>query len=269
MAAPASPYLPGATVHTGLQSIHAKAQTTRARQMARDQRILDHVHLAKIIAIRVYEGLPVHIELEELIQVGILGLMEAAEKFDEGKNVTFAAYAKHRIRGAILDSLRQMDWASRDQRRRVRQMEAAVHNLSSLLCRQPSEAEVASEMGMDLARWQRMLGELQGGGVVSASSRPPGQEDGPPPEFPADASDHPDSICKQNELNAILRQIVATLPVRHQAVLRMYYTDELTMKEIGARLGVNESRVSQIHKAALRKMACLFSAAGIDAAAVF
>ncbi len=268
MAAQASMYLSGAVPHTDLDSSHAKAQTTRARTMARDQRILENVHLVKIIAIRVYEGLPVHIELEELVQVGVMGLLEAAEKFDESKNVSFAAYAKHRIRGAILDSLRQMDWASRDQRRRVRQMEAAVHSLSGTLCRNPSEAEVATEMGMDLARWQRMLSELQGGGIVSASSRPAGQEDGPPPEFPADVNDHPDSICKRRELATLLAEAVNTLPLRYQAVLRMYYTDELTMKEIGIHLGVNESRVSQIHKAALRKMAAIFTTAGIDATSV-
>ncbi|MCW5964447.1 MAG: FliA/WhiG family RNA polymerase sigma factor [Bryobacterales bacterium] len=236
--------------------------------MARDQRILDNIHLVKIIAIRVYEGLPVHIELEELVQVGVMGLLEAAEKFDESKNVTFAAYAKHRIRGAILDSLRQMDWASRDQRRRVRQMEAAVHNLSGALCRTPSAAEIATEMGMDLVRWQRMLSELQGGVSVSASSRPPGQEDGPPPDFPADTNDHPDAICKRNQLAVLLKEVLQSLPPRYQEVVRMYYTEELTMKEIGLRMGVNESRVSQIHKAALRKMATYFTAAGIDASAV-
>jgi RNA polymerase sigma factor for flagellar operon FliA len=251
-----------------IQATHGKIQTTRARNLVRDQRILDHVHLVKIIAIRVYEGLPVHIELEELVQVGVMGLLEAAEKFDENKNVSFPAYAKHRIRGAILDSLRQMDWASRDQRRRVRQMEAAVHNLSGALCRNPSESEVAQEMGMDLEKWQRMVGELQGVGFVSASSRPAGQEDGPPIEFPADASEDPDTICKRRELATLLHQAVSALPLRYQAVLRMYYTDELTMKEIGNQLGVNESRVSQIHKAALRKMAGIFTAAGLNAAAV-
>jgi len=269
MAAHVSTYLGGPVSRTDSDYNHTKAQTTRARNFARDQRILDNVHLVKIIAIRVYEGLPVHIELEELIQVGVMGLLEAPEKFDENKNVTFAAYAKHRIRGAILDSLRQMDWASRDQRRRVRQMETAVHNLSTTLCRNPSDSEVASEMGMDLARWQRMLGELQSGGFVSASSRAPGQEDGPPPELPAGETDNPDVICKRHELTTILQEMLRALPLRYQDVVKMYYHDELTMKEIGVRLGVNESRVSQIHKAALRKLAVLFTSAGIDATAVF
>lgn len=268
MAAHASIHLGGAGHPTAVESPHAKIQTPRARRIARDQRILDNVHLVKIIAIRVYEGLPVHIELEDLVQVGVMGLLEAAEKFDESKNVTFSAYAKHRIRGAILDSLRQMDWASRDQRKRVRQMEAAVHSLSVALSRTPTELEVANEMGMDLVRWQRMLGELQGHNPVSISSRATGQDDAPPPDVPASVDEQPDSVCKRKQMATMLHDVVDALPARYQAVVRMYYNDDLTMKEIGARLGVNESRVSQIHKAALRKMANVLTAAGINAAAV-
>src|SRR5690606_6425822 len=110
-------YLPAPANRTSSISL---AHMRRDSQAIRDQRILDNIHLARIIAIRIYEGLPIHLELEELIQVGILGLIDAAERFDESKKVTFAGYAKHRIRGAILDSLREMDWASRDQRRRYK-----------------------------------------------------------------------------------------------------------------------------------------------------
>jgi RNA polymerase sigma factor FliA len=268
MAAQATAIFEGPGTYTGSNQGQAKIQTTRARQLARDQRILENVHLVKIIAVRVYEGLPMHIELDELVQVGVMGLLEAAEKFDESKNVTFSAYAKHRIRGAILDSLRQMDWASRDQRKRAKQMETVVQQLSATLCRAPSDAEVAQEMGMELRQWQRMAGELQNGGTVSASSRPAGQEDGPPPEFPADAKTRPDAICKRHEQNELLGRALHSLPLRYQSVVTMYYTDELTMKEIGQRLGVNESRVSQIHKAALRRMGAMLTAEGATADAL-
>lgn len=269
MAAHASVHLAGAVSRQGGDPGHVKIQPTRVRYLARDQRILDNVHLVKIIAIRVYEGLPVHIELEDLIQVGVMGLLEAAEKFDESKNVSFAAYAKHRIRGAILDSLRQMDWASRDQRKRVRQMEAAVQSLSASLCRTPTEDEIAQEMGVELERWQRMAGELQNHGVVSTSSRAPGQDEAPPPELPASPGDQPDVNCRRNQTAMLLRDVLHTLPLRYQKVVNMYYTDEMTMKEIGLHLGVNESRVSQIHKAALRKMGTILTSAGIDASALF
>lgn len=236
-------------------------------QAVRDQRILDNLHLARIIAIRIYEGLPIHLELEELIQVGILGLIDAAERFDESKKVTFAGYAKHRIRGAILDSLREMDWASRDQRRRCKQVDSVTRKLSGVLQRNPTDDEIAQEMGIDLQKWHQIAGSLRNQGPVSATSRPAGQEDLPEPEFPTDESEHPDAICKRNEIAGVLRDAILALPVRYQTVVSMYYTDEMTMKEIGGVLGVNESRVSQIHKSALQKMAVVLASNGISAAA--
>lgn len=236
-------------------------------QAIRDQRILDNLHLARIIAIRIYEGLPIHLELEELIQVGTLGLIDAAERFDESKNVTFPGYAKHRIRGAILDSLREMDWASRDQRRRCKEVDSATRKLSGILQRNPTDAEIAQEMGLDLEKWHQVAGSLRNQGPVSATSRPPGQDDLPEPEFPADESEHPDAICKRNQIAAALREAILALPIRYQTVVSMYYTDEMTMKEIGGVLGVNESRVSQIHKSALQKMAVVLEMNGVSAAA--
>ena len=233
----------------------------------RDQRILDNLHLASIIAIRIYEGLPIHLELEELIQVGTLGLIDAAARYDESKNVTFSGYAKHRIRGAILDSLRDMDWASRDQRRRCKQVDSATRKLSGILQRTPTDAEIAQEMGLELEKWHQIAGSLRNLGPVSAASRPPGQDDLPEPEFPTDESEHPDSICRRNQIAAALREAILALPIRYQTVVSMYYTDEMTMKEIGSVLGVNESRVSQIHKSALQKMAVVLEMNGISAAA--
>ncbi|MCL4783532.1 MAG: FliA/WhiG family RNA polymerase sigma factor [Bryobacterales bacterium] len=237
-------------------------------QAIRDQRILENLHLARIIAIRIYEGLPIHLELEELIQVGTLGLIDAAARFDESKNVSFPGYAKHRIRGAILDSLRDMDWASRDQRRRCKQVDTATRKLSGILQRTPTDAEIAQEMGLALEKWQQVAGSLRNHGPVSAASRPLGQDDLPEPEFPADEADHPDAICRRNQIAEALKEAILALPIRYQTVVSMYYTDEMTMKEIGSVLGVNESRVSQIHKSALQKMAVVLETNGISAAAV-
>src|SRR5579864_3828892 len=119
----------------------------------RDQIVLDHLSLVKAIAIRVHENLPVHVDLDDLIHAGVLGLFDAVEKFDSAKNVAFQSYAKHRIKGAILDSLRQLDWASRDMRKRRKRMEAASRSLSLKLGRAPTEVEVAAEMGVDVERW--------------------------------------------------------------------------------------------------------------------
>src|SRR5437868_9902379 len=138
---------------------------------ARDQMVLENLSLVKAIAVRVHESVPVHVDLDDLIHAGVMGLIDAAEKYDSGKKVEFKSYAKHRIKGAILDSLRQLDWASRDMRRRHKQVEAATRDLSSELKRTPTEAEVAQKLGMDVDRWRNMMLDLRNVGLISASTR--------------------------------------------------------------------------------------------------
>jgi RNA polymerase sigma factor for flagellar operon FliA len=138
----------------------------------RDRAVLEHLSLVRAIAVRVHENLPVHVDLDDLVHAGVLGLMEAASKFDPEKAVSFPAYAKHRIKGAILDSLRQLDWASRDLRRRHKQVEALTRDLTVELHRAPTEEEMAERMGVGLPRWRQMLLDLKNVGLVSASSRP-------------------------------------------------------------------------------------------------
>src|SRR6201995_4281729 len=128
----------------------APSQSTKNAR--RDRIVLEHLPLVKAIAVRVHENLPVHVDLDDLVHAGIIGLFDAATKFNPEKQVVFSSYAKHRIKGAILDSLRQLDWASRDMRRRHKQVEAATRDLSSTLQRAPTEAEVAAKLGMDVER---------------------------------------------------------------------------------------------------------------------
>src|SRR5437660_8117058 len=135
----------------------------------RDQMVLEHLPLVKAIAIRVHENLPVHVDLDDLIHAGVMGLFDAVEKYDDAKNVLFHSYAKHRIKGAILDSLRQLDWASRDLRRRQKQVESATRDLAATLGRNPYETEVADRMGVGTDRLRRMQMELRTIGVVSAT----------------------------------------------------------------------------------------------------
>ena len=237
-------------------------------QQARDQIVLDHLPLVKVIAIRVHENLPVHVDLDDLIHAGILGLFDAVEKFDAGKNVAFQSYAKHRIKGAILDSLRQLDWASRDMRKRQKQMEAAMRSLSLKLGRTPTESEVAEHLGLEVERWRRMLTELRTVGLVSANHGRDENHDREQ-EFAATPELQPDHMCAHRQLQVTLARAMKTLPERYQKVVFLYYTNELTMKEIGEKLGVNESRVSQIHKTALRKMATALQSEGICSARAF
>src|SRR6266566_2739810 len=142
---------------------------SKVQKTLRDRIVLDHLPLVKAIAVRVHENLPVHVDLDDLIHAGILGLFDAATKYDPEKKVIFHSYAKHRIKGAILDSLRQLDWASRDLRRRQKQVESVTRDLSSTLGRSPNDTEVAERMGVGMDRWRRMQIELRTIGVVSAT----------------------------------------------------------------------------------------------------
>src|ERR1035441_10628670 len=132
----------------------------------RDRIVLDHLPLVKAIAIRVHENLPVHVDLDDLIHAGVLGLFDAVTKYDSAKNVAFHAYAKHRVKGAILDSLRQLDWASRDLRKRQKQVESVSHALATKLGRTPLDGEIADEMGLSPDRWQHMQMELRTIGTI-------------------------------------------------------------------------------------------------------
>ncbi len=229
----------------------------------RDRVVLEHLPLVKAIAVRVYENLPVHVDLDDLVHAGILGLFDAATKYDPEKQVVFSSYAKHRIKGAILDSLRQLDWASRDLRRRHKQLEAATRDLAAELQRTPTEAEIAARLGVDVDRWRQMMLDLRSVGLVSASTRSAENEDMPAPDFPSKPETQPDSMCAREQLREVLATAMQTLPERYKKVVVLYYTNEMTMKEIGGVLGINESRVSQIHKSALEKMNVVLQGNGI------
>jgi len=240
-----------------------------AARNLRDQVVLENLPLVKAIAVRVHENLPVHVDLDDLVHAGVLGLFDAAAKYNPGKKVVFQAYAKHRIKGAILDSLRQLDWASRDLRKRQKQLDTVTRDLTAHLGRNPTEAEIAASLGLELARWRRVALELKNLGLLSPTSLRPDPDNHTPVEFPATADSQPDRICARQQLRSALAGAMKTLPKRYQKVVFLYYSNELTMRQIGEILGVNESRVSQIHKIALEKMACTLRSNGIESAGAF
>ena len=246
------------------------AQVSPATKIARRDRIvIEHLPLVKAIAIRVHENLPVHVDLDDLVHAGVLGLFDAASKFNPEKQVAFSSYAKHRIKGAILDSLRQLDWASRDLRRRHKQVEAATRELQATLQRTPTESEIAQKLGVDVDRWRQMMVDLRSVGLISASSRAAEHDDLPAPDFPSKPETQPDNMCSHEQMRSVLGVAMKTLPERYQKVVFLYYTNEMTMKEIGGILGINESRVSQIHKSALEKMQVVLQANGIHSVHAF
>ena len=250
---------------------HAKgaSKTASRAQAQRDRIVLEHLPLVKAIAIRHQQNLPVHVDLDDLVHAGVLGLFDAAAKYSPEKNVVFSSYAQHRIKGAILDSLRQLDWASRNMRRRQREVEVATNDLTTELKRPPTDAEVAEKLGLDAAQWRATVFDLQTVSLVSASTRTGENDESPAPDLPCSPDVHPDSICAREQLRGMLDQAMHSLPRRHQQVVQLYYTDQMTMKEIGSVLGVNESRVSQIHRSALARMAEALAANGITSSRMF
>ena len=248
-------------------SMHASKQLYNNDR--RDRVVLEHLALVRAIAVRVHENLPVHVDLDDLVHAGILGLFDAASKFNPDKQVVFSSYAKHRIKGAILDSLRQLDWASRDLRRRHKQVEAVTRELASELQRNPTEAEIADKLGVAVERWRQMMLDLRNVGLISASTRTNDQDDLPAPDFPSKPETQPDNMCAREQLRSALGIAMKTLPERYQKVVLLYYTNEMTMKEIGGVLGINESRVSQIHKSALEKMQVVLQSNGISGVEAF
>jgi len=224
--------------------------------------------MVKAIARRVHGNLPAHVDMDDVIHSGILGLLDASSKYNPEKHVAFSSYAKHRIRGAILDSLRQLDWASRDMRRRQKHLEGVIRDLSAALQRPPTEAEIAAKLEIGLDRLRSMMLDLRDAGLFSASTRGRENEDLSAPDFPSPEA-QPDSVCGREQLRSVLTVAMKTLPERYKQVVLLYYTKEMTMKEIGGTLGINESRVSQIHKAALAKMAVVLQANGINSSQAF
>ena len=213
----------------------------------RDALIVEHMSLVSAIASHVQRSLPVHIELDDLIHAGMVGLFDAAVKYEADKKVAFSTYAKHRIRGAILDSLRQLDWASRDLRKRYRQMEAVKAELATKLQCDPSEEEIAAAMGLDAKRWRALMVDFRRIGNMAAQTRTE-REEHPNMELPSAPAHNPDQVFARSEMRAKLWSAMSTLPPRYRQVVELYYQNEMTMKEIGDVLGVNESRVSQDRK---------------------
>ena len=243
-------------------------QENNASKEVRDQIVVENLSLVKAIAIRVRESLPAHVDLDDLVHAGVLGLLDAVSKYSSDKNVEFRAYAKHRIKGAILDSLRQQDWASRDLRKQQKKAEATTRDLTMQLGRTPSEAEVANDMGIGVDRLRRTQMDLRTVGVVSMTPATNDERDRAE-EISGTPDLQPDRMCERRELQGTMARAIRTLPERYQQVVMMYYSHDLTMKEIGDRMGVNESRVSQIHKLALKKMAVVLQSEGIQSAAAF
>jgi RNA polymerase sigma factor for flagellar operon FliA len=223
---------------------------------ARERILLEQLPQVRYIARRIHERLPRHVPFDDLVHAGVLGLMDALNKYDQTKHVQFASYAKFRIRGAILDSLREMDWSPRELRRKGRRIEEVCARLSAELGRTPTESELAKGLDMDLHQFQLLLGELDGLEIGSLRIESPrdGKEEDLCEYLPNAPEDTPFFKCLRSEMKQLIARVIAELPDKERQVLALYYFEELTMKEVGATLGIGESRVSQIHSMAVLRL---------------
>jgi RNA polymerase sigma factor for flagellar operon FliA len=214
--------------------------------------LLEHLPIVRFLARRIHERLPQHVDIEDLVSAGVVGLMDAFAKFDPDKKVQFRSYAQFRIRGAILDSLRTLDWSPRELRRKGRAVEEAIRTLTARKGGAPGEAEVAAEMGLALEEYQHLLGDLKGleiGTLHMEHNEDSGEEE--LAYVPGRPEDDPLFCCLRGELEEKLSEAIANLPDRERLVMTLYYFEEMTMREIGLALGVVESRVSQVHASAV------------------
>lgn len=236
----------------------------RSNTAAAERLVLAHLRLVRPIANKVRASLPAHVELNDLVQDGMCGLIGAARRYNAKRGVPFPLYAKHRIRGAILDGLRRVDPATRDFRSKVKKLVAAAHELVDELGRNPPEAEIAARAGTSPHETVRDHIDWRVGGATRAGIEARSAE---PCDHRADETWCPDVQARHEELRSVLLTAVNSLPARYRQIMLLYHWRGVTMREIGVVFGVNESRVSQIHKRALKLMAGSLRSSGITSSA--
>jgi len=224
----------------------------------REQLILEHMPLIRYIVNRIAVRLPSHIDLDDLHSTGVIGLMDAIEKYDPNKNCKFKTYAEFRVKGAILDQLRSMDWVPRSVRQKGRKLEQAYSEVEQRLGRAATQEEVADTLGLEIGKLHGLIHQVRGISLVNLEdvrgNDPDGERSGTFGDVLEDTSaPNPFGALKDLESKQVISDTIGTLPDKERLVVSLYYYDDLNMKEIGSILGITESRVCQIHtKAVLR-----------------
>jgi RNA polymerase sigma factor FliA len=230
-----------------------RATATSAEE--RERMIMEHLPQVRLIARRIHERLPESVSLEDLVSTGIVGLISAIDRFDPGHNVKLKTYAEYKIRGAILDSLRGLDWAPRQQRKRVKQIESAISEIEHRLHRTPSEDEIASELGLTLEEYHGWLVEVRAVNLGSLETSSP-QDDGRDllKYISDDESMWPSRLLERSELEGLIAQAIQKMPEIERTVLSLYYYEELTLREIAKVVDLHESRISQLKSQAILRL---------------
>jgi len=229
----------------------------------KEQIVLEHAPLIRYIVNRIAVRLPSHIDLDDLHNTGVIGLMDAIDKYDPDKNCKFKTYAEFRIKGAILDQLRSLDWVPRSVRQKSRRLERAYGEVEQRLGRSASEEEVADSLGLQLDKFHELMNQVRGISLVNLEELRGNGGDGDRTGTFADVvedvhSENPFATLKLTETKHLIGDTIGALPEKERLVVSLYYYEDLNMKEIGQILGITESRVCQIHtKAVLRLRAKL------------
>lgn len=224
----------------------------------RNRLVKQYLPLVKYVAGKLAVGMPQNVEFDDLVSYGVIGLFDAIDKFDPGKHVKFKTYAVTRVRGAIFDQLRQLDWVPRSVRQKTRELEDTIRRLEAQLGRAATDDEIARELGVTPREFEKLVLKISGTTVLSlndvwyAGDENDRMSIGDSIESPQ--SRNPDSIVEKHEIKRVIIEAIGELPDKEKKVLVLYYYEDLTLKEIGAVLGVTESRISQLHTKAIMRL---------------
>ncbi len=224
----------------------------------RDKLVRQYAPLVKYVAGKVAVGMPHNVEFDDLVGYGVFGLFDAIEKFDPDKHVKFKTYAVTRIRGAIFDELRSIDWVPRSVRQKTREIEETVRRLEASLGRAATDKEIAKELGMSAKDFEKVMLKISGTSILSLNDVWYTGEDNDKVSI-ADSIEspkslNPDIIVEKDEIKRVIVEAIHELPEKEKKVLVLYYYEDLTLKEIGEILEVTESRVSQLHTKAIMRL---------------
>jgi RNA polymerase sigma factor FliA len=255
---------------TDTQSLWLEFRRTQDKGL-RDRLILTYAPLVKYVAGRLGSGLPAHVDEGDLVSYGLLGLISAIERYDPERDIKFETYAMARIKGAIIDELRALDWVPRSVRSRAREIERAIASLEARLGRAPTDEEIAGKLGISEDELNESLGDIARSSIAALDelwtvSGSGGDQIALIDTIEDENAADPQGSLSQTELKEAMADAIARLPEREKLVVTLYYYEELTLREIGEVLGVTESRVSQLHTKAILRLKAHLASAGAHAA---
>jgi RNA polymerase sigma factor for flagellar operon FliA len=235
--------------------MHPYQALSETREEERERLILEHLPQVRLIARRIHERLPESVSLEDLISTGIVGLIQAIDHFDPSHGVKLKTYAEYKIRGAILDSLRGLDWAPRQQRKKAKQIEAAIARVEQRVQRTPTEEEIAKDLKLSLEEYREWLVDVRGVNLGSFELASPDEESRDLLQYISDGEENwPSVVVERAELERLLAEAIRKMPYIERTILSLYYHEELTLREAAKVVKLHESRVSQLKSQAILRL---------------